>query len=416
MLDTVWSPEQLLERSRAIEEQLIEWRRWMHLHPELSFQEKNTAQFIAGQLAKMGYEPHTGVGTPDEGYVIPEGGELHGVIAVLNEEKPGPAVAIRADFDALPLSEVTGLSYAAAGPVMHACGHDAHTTILLGVASLLREISDQLPGPVVLIFQPAEEMPPGGARAMIAAGILQEYNVGAVFGLHQMPQFDVGTMSFHSGPTLASADFFTLVVRGPGGHAAMPHTTIDIVLVAAEIITALHTIVSRQVSPLDSAVVTVGSIHGGQANNVIPAEVELKGTVRTLNPKVHEVVPQRIKQIAEHIAAAYGASVELNYGYGYPVVVNNEEMTRLGRRAAARLLGEENVHEAQPIMGGDDFAYFLQQVPGTYAFLGSGIPDIPSHQRYPVHSPKFCLDERVLSIGVAYFISVIQEYFARDES
>src|SRR5688500_619606 len=295
-----------------------EWFGWLHQHPELSFQERETAAFVIARLRELGYAPRERVG------IGPTGAPLYGVTAVLGEDRPGPALALRADMDALPIREATGLPYASLKDgVMHACGHDAHTAMLLGAAAAfkLEDRSRPLPGPVVFLFQPAEEAPPGGALGMIEAGALDDPPVGAVFGLH-VGNKDAGTFSIAGGARNAASDGLKIVVRGKGGHAAAPHKAIDPVLTAAHVVVGLQSIVSRQVSPRQSAVLTIGVIQGGTKGNVIPEIVMLQGTVRTLDPDVREQMPARITTLVEGICAAYGASAEVEYSRGYDVLVN----------------------------------------------------------------------------------------------
>ncbi len=379
--------------------------RWLHRHPELSYQEVETARYVADQLRSLDLEPQIGVGRPGE----------HGVVAVLGAERPGPAVALRADMDALPLEEATDLPWRSQRPgVMHACGHDAHTAILLATAAALRCVERNHPrssgGPVVLLFQPAEEQEPGGALGMIEAGALDSPPVAAIFGLHQSPLLDTGTIGLAAGARSAAADDFTLTIHGRGGHAAWPHRAVDPVVVAAHVVTALQTVVSRQAPPTNAAVVTVATIHGGTKDNIIPDEVVMTGTVRTLAPELRAAMPQRIDSLAQGVAGGFGAEATLDYAWGYPVLVNDAEMTTLARRAATRVLGAEQVVKAEPVLGAEDFAYFLEQRPGCFASLGVGVPSIPLDERPTGHSARFRLDETALPIGVAYYLALLDEW------
>ncbi len=379
--------------------------RWLHRHPELSYQEVETARYVANQLRSLDLEPRIGVGRPGE----------HGVVAVLGADRPGPAVALRADMDALPLDEATDLPWRSQHPgVMHACGHDAHTAILLATAAALRRVERDHPrssgGPVVLLFQPAEEQEPGGALGMIEAGALDNPPVAAIFGLHQSPLLDTGMLGLAVGARSAAADDFTLTIRGRGGHAAWPHRTVDPVIVAAHVVTALQTVVSRQAPPTNAAVVTVATIHGGTKDNIIPDEVVLTGTVRTLSPELRAAMPQRIEALAQGVAGGFGAQATLDYAWGYPVLVNDAAMTALAQRAATRTLGAGQVVTAEPVLGAEDFAYFLEQRPGCFASLGVGVPSTPLDERPISHSARFRLDEAALPVGVAYYLAILDEW------
>ncbi|MDQ3700637.1 MAG: amidohydrolase [Chloroflexota bacterium] len=385
-----------------------EWFFWLHRHPELSFHEQETAAFVASTLRHLGYFPRERVG------VGPSGEPLHGVVAVLGAERRGPALALRADMDALPLAEASGLPYSSDRPgVMHACGHDAHTAMLLGAAAALKaqDARQALPGPVVLLFQPAEEVPPGGALGMIEAGVLESPPVGAVFGLHQSTR-DVGTFSIAAGPRNAASDGFRITVTGRGGHAAWPQRTVDPILVAAHMVVALQGIVSRQIAPRQAAVLTVGVIEGGTKENVIPETVTLRGTVRTLDEEVREQMPGRIKTIAEGIAAAFGATVDVDYRRGYDVLINDPDMSVLASQAAADVVGEERIQPAEAGMGGEDFGRYLLKVPGCFATIGAGTPEVPQEERVGGHSPRFALDPACLPYGVAWYVAVARRYFA----
>ncbi len=372
-------------------------RRHLHRHPELSFQEHETAAYVAAHLREMGYTPRTGIGRAGTG-----------LIATLEGGRPGPTLALRADMDALPVQELTDLPFRSVRDgVMHACGHDAHTAVLLGAARALMTVRDEVPGRVVFLFQHAEESPPGGALELIAAGALD--GVDAVFGLHQGADLNAGQMGFTAGPRQASADTFTLTVHGRGGHGAFPHRTVDAVQVAALVVTALHEIVSRRVPPLQPAVLSLGSIHGGTAPNVIAPQVTLTGTVRALDAGVRDLIPAEIERVAHGVAAAWGAEVTLDYQRGYPVLVNDPAMTEVARRAAALALGPENVVMGlPPIMAGEDFAYYLERVPGCFATLGAGTPG--NSARGPSHSGAFMLDEGALPCGVAYYIALVTNF------
>jgi len=380
----------------------VEARRHLHQHPELGFQERETHAYLAAQLSAMGYAPQTGLG----------GGT--GIKAVLEGGKPGPTVALRADIDALPITEETGLPFASQNPgIMHACGHDVHTATLLATARALKSIQAEIPGRVVFLFQPGEEVNPGGASLMIKDGALENPTVDAIFGLHVMPLMEAGTMGFGAGAMLAAPDEFDVTIVGKGGHGAAPHLCVDTVLVACQCITLLQQIVARNVSPFANAVVTVGAIHGGVARNVIPDTVTFKGTVRTMDPAVQQMMPVRIESVIKGVCDAAGATYNLKYDPGYPPLINDEAMTDLARSAALKVIEEEKVHPMAQSMGGEDFAFYLQKVPGSFCRLGSMIPGTTEPKA--LHTTKLMIDESCMATGVAYFLSVVQEYLSRSE-
>jgi amidohydrolase len=393
---TVIAAGPYLERAEAQREYLIAARRRIHQHPELSFHEAETSRYVAEELRAMGYQPEEGIG----GF---------GVRAVLRGDGSGKTIALRADMDALPIDEENDLPFRSQHPgIMHACGHDAHTAILLATARALSAEREPIAGNVVFLFQPAEELPPGGAKAMIEAGALEDPHVDAIFGLHQGVAFDVGTMAVAPGPRSASSDSFRVTIIGRGGHAAMPHRAIDPIAITGLLITSLQHVVSRHVTPMQPAVLTIGSVHGGTKENVIPDEVTLAGTVRTFDQSIREEMPRRIEAIVKGITEAHGANYKLDYSFGYPVLQNEREMARVARQAAERALGAGNVHRAEPAMASEDFAYYLQRVPGAFCSLGVGTPG--RSERPSSHSPRFVLDERGLPAGVAFYLSLIDLY------
>lgn len=373
-------------------------RRHLHQHPELGFQEFETARFVAERLQALGVED------------IRTGIAVTGVTGLIRGSAPGTGkvVLLRADMDALPIQEENDVDYRSQNPgIMHACGHDAHTAMLLAVARLLIERRDRFAGTVKLVFQPAEEGG-GGAKVMIDQGVLDDPKVDAAFGMHMAQEEPVGTISLRPGPIMAAADRFTMVVKGRGGHGAQPHLTIDPIVTGAHIVTALQTIVSREIDPLDPAVVTVGAFRAGEALNVIPDTAELRGTVRSFSPVVRDQLAKRIHEIAQGIATAMRASVEIDYKYGYPVTINNPEMTALVREVAQEVVGHDNVLEAPMHMGAEDFSYFLERVPGCFFFVGSRNPDkgfIWGH-----HHPKFDIDEDAMAIGIETMTRVALRY------
>src|SRR4051794_25225874 len=371
-------PDPQVVRDQVVE-QVVEWRRHLHRHPEPSFHEHETAAFVARTLEGFG---GIDVSRPTE----------TSVMGRLISGRPGPVVALRADIDALPVQEESGVEFASERPgLMHACGHDGHTAMLLGAARLLSEA--ELPrGEVRFLFQHAEELVPGGARELVAAGVME--GVGFVYGCHLWGPLPSGQVAARSGPFGAAADFFRLTVTGRGGHAALPHRTVDAVAAAAELVTSLQHIVSRRIDPLQPAVVTIGSLHAGSAPNVIPGRAELAGTVRSFDAGVRERIPGLIDEIARGVCAAHGAEHELAYDHGYLPVINDERAAALVRSVV-----RDELVEIEPIMGGDDFSAYLQHAPGCYAAVGAA-------SEYPHHHPRFRIDERALAIGTRLHVDV----------
>ncbi len=364
-------------------------RRHLHEHPELSFQEYETAKFVAGRLESLGVEEiRTGIaGT--------------GVTALIRGRKgDGKVALVRADMDALPILEENDVEYKSRNDgVMHACGHDAHTALLLGAARVLMDRRDEFAGTVKLLFQPAEELPPGGAIGMIKEGVLEDPHVDAVFGLHVASDMPAGQIGVRPGNVSAASDRFTITIQGRGGHAARPQVAIDPVVVGAYIVTALQTLVSREVDPIQPAVVTVGSLVAGEAMNVIPDTATLKGTVRTIDPEVRDLLERRLTEVAQGVGAAMRAEVRVDFMRGYPSMVNDEAMTELVRQAAIEVVGEENVVEARLGMGGEDFAYFSLERPGCFFRVGTR-----NEERGIVwghHHPRFDVEEEGFLAGIA---------------
>jgi amidohydrolase len=392
----VQTPEALRELAASVHAFAVAARRHLHQNPELSFQEKETGAFVAAELRAMGYEPETGVGG-------------HGVKLVLRGNRPGPTIALRADMDALPIQEETGLPFASQKPgVMHACGHDMHTATLLATAKAVKAWADDLAGNLVFLFQPAEESLPGGAKLMIEAGALQNPPVDAIFGLHVIPSLPVGTMEFGSGPVMAAPDSFRIVIRGKGGHAAFPHEAIDPVLAAGHVIVQMQQLVSRNLSPFQQAVVGVSAVHGGKADNVIPDEVELVGTVRTLDPAVRALIPGRMEAVVRGVCESVGATYAFEYQHGYPAVVNTEAETSVARTVAQSVLGADRIGRMHPVMGGEDFSFYLEQVPGSFGLLGAKPAD--ATEVHGLHTSRLILDEEAMKHGVAFYLGLIQHY------
>ncbi len=381
--------------AQALREQLIAWRRDLHRHPELAFAERRTAGVVAGQLQRLGYEVRTGVGRT-------------GVVGVLEGDEAGPTVLLRFDMDALPITEANAVEYASQEPgKMHACGHDGHTAIGLGVATVLAQERARLRGAVKLVFQPAEESQ-GGARAVIADGALADPTPAIALGLHLWNVLPVGQAIVRAGPLMAAATHFRLTVQGRGGHGALPHQTVDALLVAAHLVVALQTIVSRNVDPIQTAVLSVGTLHSGEAFNIIAERAELTGTLRAFDDRVMELMVERLRQVVSGVTATFGATYELELERASPAVVNAPEVAALVERAARRVLGEGAVGPGQPVMGSEDMAEFLTRVPGCYCLLGSQNP--ARGLVHPHHSPRFDFDEEALPLGVAILVEATMEY------
>ena len=372
------------ELANAQHAELVNIRRHLHENPELGFEEVATAQYIADYLAGLGLEVTSQVAKT-------------GVVALLRGARPGKTVAIRADMDALPIQELNEVPYKSKHPgKMHACGHDAHVAAAIGAARILWELRDQINGNVKFIFQPAEEAP-GGAEPMIAAGVLENPTVDAIIGGHVWGGLESGIIEVMSGPTMASSDIIRLKIIGKGGHAAQPHTTIDQIVIASEIVGALQKIVSRQTDPFEAVVISICSFHAGDVFNVIPHSAYMEGAVRTLNNELRQELPQKIEKIIRGITEPYGATYELDYYLGYPVTVNDPGVTETVRRAAISVLGGDKVRvAARASMGGEDYAYFLNKVPGTYIRIGTRNPEKGICQE--MHHPRFDIDEAVLEL------------------
>lgn len=394
-ISELYQTSEILKKASAVKEQIIAWRRDLHLHPELGYEETRTSGVVADHLRQLGLEVKTGIGRT-------------GVVGILRGEKPGPTIGLRADMDALPIQDQKTVSYRSgiAGK-MHACGHDAHTSILMGTAQFLTEQYRPERGNVVFVFQPAEEGL-AGARAMIDDGLLRDYGIQAMAGLHVYPGLAPGQVTVARGVSCAAADRLKIKVIGRGGHAAHPHQTVDSVTVTAEVISALQHIASRQVDPLDSVVITIGKIVGGTAGNVIASEVELTGTVRTLNPALREQMPRRIEQVIKGVTEAFGATYELEYGFGYPSVINDDQMVDLLLGTSDLVLGQAKYEIVKPSMGGEDFSYYTHQVPGVFFRLGTG--NEAKNAAFPLHHPLFDIDEDALPIGVAMLSSLAHRY------
>jgi amidohydrolase len=379
-------PENLVEAAKAIDVELIGWRRHLHANPELSGDEEQTAAFVAQELRKIGLEPHEKIGG------------VHGVTADLRVDD-GPILALRADMDALPITEETGLDFASTRPgVMHACGHDAHTAMLLGAAKLLHERRSELKRSVRLLFQPHEELFPGGAPDMIAGGALR--GVDRIFGMHICSDLPSGTFGTRCGGFMAAVNVVRITIEGRGGHAAMPNQCVDPIVTAANIITTLQTVISRNTPVNEPAVVSVTQVHGGTADNVIPNIVELVGTIRTFSDAVRTDACRRVTEIAEGIARTHGAEARVDIDTGYPVLVNDDHEVERALAAARRVgYGESEIISLKPQGGGEDFSYYCREVPGCFVFVGAR--NEAEDCVYPHHHPRFNIDERMLARGAA---------------
>ncbi len=378
---------------------LVELRRGFHQSPELSYAEFGTSRRIAAKLREMGVDVQEGVGGT-------------GIVARMDSGRPGPVVAFRADMDALPLEEISTEPYCSTVPgVMHACGHDAHITIGLGVARTLMDEGWPATGKgkVVLVFQPAEEGG-AGALAMLRSGALDGEPIDAILAGHVHPELPVGHVGVVPGMCNAASDSVRIRITGKGGHGAQPHRCVDPILAGAALVTQLQSLVSRSISPIDSAVLTIGQFVAGTASNIIPQQAVLNGTLRTLRPEVRDVMAERIDGMVKGLELAYGVKVELEMIPGYPLLVNDPIVAEMARNVASDFLGPDRVHIELPRMGAEDFAYFLQRYPGALLRLGCHKPE--EGFRHALHSPHFDLDERVLDVGVGLFTRLIKRLMA----
>lgn len=391
-----WS--EAVERASGLKEQLVAWRRDFHQHPELGFEEHRTSMIVAEHLERLGLEVNRGVGRT-------------GVVGILRGKEPGPTIALRADMDALPIQDQKTVKYrSAVDGKAHLCGHDAHTTMLMGAAQFLVELGAPEKGNIKFIFQPAEEGL-AGAAAMIEDEVLEHPHVDAIAGLHVFPTVPTGHVTAVRGIGCAASDRIRIKVIGKGGHAAYPHQTVDSVVVAAQVVSALQAIVSRQVDPVDSAVITIGKIQGGFASNVIAPDVELLGTVRTLNPVIREEMPERIERVVKGVTESMGATYEFYYHKGYPSIINDDEMVDLVLETSEQVLGSGSHQLVKPTMGGEDFSFYTHKVPGVFFRLG--VRNEAKEAVYPLHHPLFDIDEDALPLGVAMLSMVALNWCRR---
>jgi len=385
-----------LELAPALLAETVAIRRDIHAHPELAFAEHRTAALIAAKLRALGLEVHEGIGGT-------------GVVGLLSGLRSGPTIMLRADMDALPMTEESSVPFASQNAgVTHACGHDAHVAMLLGAAAVLRDRSGELHGRVAFVFQPAEEGG-GGAPAMLRDGLIERFAIERAYGIHIACILPTGVIGVRPGPFMASVDQFDLVVEGIGGHGAMPHRSVDPVVVAADVVTSLQRIVSREVDPLEPAVVTIGAINGGTTYNVIPPRVALKGTVRSFSAATRDAMEGRIRRIAEHTCAAANATARIDWQTSYPVTENDPVEAAFVRETLIAALGAEQVAEIAPVMGSEDFSYFAQRVPACFMFLGAG----DDAHAFPNHHPAFDIDEGAMQTGIQAHVAIALAATAR---
>lgn len=410
---TGWAadPSSMDAAASALESRIIAWRRDIHEHPELSNREFRTSKLVAEHLEGLGMAVETGIAHT-------------GVVGILEGGRPGPLVALRADMDALPVTEETGLPFASKvrttyngqeTGVMHACGHDAHVAILMGAAELLAANREKLPGSVMFIFQPAEEKPPsgeeGGASLMLAEGLFKSRKPDAVFGLHAVSFLSSGVIGYHAGPTWASEDTFEIIVSGRQTHGARPWQGVDPIVVSAQIVLGVQTIASRQVNVTKApSIISIGSIHGGIRSNIIPDEVKMIGTIRSFDAEMRADIKSRMKNTVTSIADAAGASAVLEVDPGYPVLVNDPALTAKMLPTLRRVTGEDRLIDSGVFTWAEDFSYFARETPGLYLGLGVTAPDVDPAAAPPNHSPRFLVDDDALVVGVRALTQMAVEY------
>ncbi|KXH84121.1 M20 family metallopeptidase [Sporosarcina sp. HYO08] len=387
--------EQLFEKLDQAYEDMVVIRRHLHMNPELSFKEEKTAKYIHDFYADLGIDVRTNVGG-------------NGVVARVKGGRPGKTVALRADFDALPIQDEKDVPYKSTVPgVMHACGHDGHTATLLQLAKAIHEIHEDLAGEYVFIHQHAEEYAPGGAISMIEDGCLD--GVDVIFGTHLWSQTPTGTIEYLAGPVMAAADRFDITVQGAGGHGAAPHETKDAIVIGSQLVMNLQQLVSRRVNPIDSAVLSVGSFVAENAFNVIADSAKLGGTVRTFNPAIRDLMEREMKRVADATAQMNDCTIDIEYFRGYPAVVNHEAETVFLKQSAETVPGLQAVIEATPQMGGEDFAYYLEKVPGTFFFTGAS-----PEKAFPHHHPKFDINEHAMLLAAKTLGAAALDYQQHD--
>lgn len=389
---------------------IVEIRHRLHQNPELSNRETKTAELVADYLKKLGLEVRTGIART-------------GVVGILKGGRPGPVVAVRADIDALPVIEQTDLPFRSTRRdtflgqevgVAHACGHDIHTSVQLGVATVLKSLQADVPGTVIFVFQPAEEGPPageeGGADLMLKEGVFRDLKPAAIFALHSFPDLQVGQVGYNPGPTMAAVDQFVAKVKGKQAHGAYPHLSVDPIVMASQVVMALQTIRSRNLPPLEPSVITVGIFRGGERFNIIPGEVHLEGTVRTYNEEVRAEVERRMREILDGITRAGGGSFELEYKKNAPATVNDPALTRTSAALLERSMGAGNVKLVEPSMAGEDFAYFANEIPGFYYRLGTVAPGTTSGG---LHTPTFRADDSAVAVGMKAMSRLLVDWLSQ---
>ena len=381
----------IINRLAEYQDEVAAWRHDLHRHPEILYEVHRTAEKVAERLAEFGVdEVVTGLGRT-------------GVVGVIRGKRGDGSrtIGLRADMDALPLTEVTGKPYTSTVPgKMHACGHDGHTAMLLGAAKYLAETRN-FDGTAIVIFQPAEEGG-GGGKAMIEDGLMERFGIDEVYGMHNMPGLDIGRFAIRPGPIMAATDEFNLVITGHGAHAAKPHASIDPIVVGTQLVQALQTIVSRSVDPLESVVVSVTKFNAGEAHNIIPETASLGGTVRTLTAEMRDLAEKRIREVAAGIAAVYGANIDVDYDRNYPVTVNHADNAVFAGDIAAEIVGAERVdRDVAPMMGGEDFSYMLEKRPGAFIFIGNG-------DSAGLHNPAYDFNDDALPIGASYWVRLVE--------
>lgn len=377
--------------TEKVKDEVISWRRYLHQHPELSFDEVATSQFVYDTLQSIG------------GLEVTRPTKTS-VLARLIGRHSGPTIALRADMDALPITEENNFEFASVNQgIMHACGHDGHTAMLLGVAKVLREVQNEIHGEVRFIFQHAEESYPGGAEELVEAGVIE--GVKAVYGIHLWSPLEVGKVSVMPGALMAGPDSFEVRIHGRGGHAAEPHVNIDPIAIGAQVVANLQHIVSRNIDPLEPLVVSVTQFHAGTASNVIPETVEIGGTVRSFKPELRHLVPELMERIIRGVTQAHGATYEFSYRRGYRPVLNDAETTKSVWDTLTKVFEEGTVVQGIPDMGGEDFSAYQAKAPGTFFYVGAG--NAEQGITYPHHHPKFTVDEAALSVGVAAFVGIV---------
>jgi amidohydrolase len=409
--------ERIEERASAVEQKVIAWRRDIHEHPELGNREVRTAALVADHLRNLGLEVRTGIAHT-------------GVVGVLRGGLPGDVVALRADMDALPVTEQVDLPFASKVRaeyngeevgVMHACGHDGHVAILMGVAEILASVREEIPGTVVFIFQPAEEGAPdgeeGGAELMVKEGVLRNPAPSAIFGLHIGSRYEVGTIGYRSEGAMAAVDTLEIVVKGRQTHGAYPWLGVDPIVVASQIVLALQTIPSRQLdSTIAPSIVTIGRIHGGVRNNIIPDQVELIGTIRSLDAEMRVEIHDRIRRTAEKVAESAGAVAEVKIMRGYPVTWNDPDLTERMLPTLRRMAGEDRVLSGAASLGAEDFSFFQQEIPGLFIWVGTRPPGVSQTEAPSNHSPLFYVDESGLLLGVRTLANLALDYLAQRQN